>query len=273
MLVLKSDGVTELMQRHRLPIARPLLIKSFQVERFLSGPGDRAVDAVVANERIVTGLIEAYADVSHEIRVGSAPASVVPRGPIDAEIKLQIGVLGPFRDGSCDVLMKTLIPSPKCNLHRLPWIPPLCQADNETRGEATTRWWSDRAQRALAKLNASLESIRIAFHDETRGPAAGSAGLSWAKAAASVMEAKPSPMEHKRALDPKRSMKHLLKEHYKKIIRQVARLSTCTQLMSILEAGPSTSVLRSRPICRSSPRIRFRLIQPAPAGAAAVRQC
>src|SRR5262245_64911841 len=41
MLVLKSDGVAELMQGDALPIVRPPLIKSFQVERFLSGPGDR----------------------------------------------------------------------------------------------------------------------------------------------------------------------------------------------------------------------------------------
>ena len=88
MLVLKSDGVAELMQGDALPIVRPLLIKSFQVERFLSGHGDRPVDAVVTNQRIVTGLIKAYADVSREIRVGFTPASVIPRGRIDAEIEL-----------------------------------------------------------------------------------------------------------------------------------------------------------------------------------------
>jgi len=116
MLVFKSDGVAELMKGHGLPISGLFLIKSLQIERFLPGSGNCPVSAIVANERVVAALIKAYANVSCEVRGRYIPGSVLPGGRINAEVKLQISELGPFRDRGCNLLMKRSISSAERNL-------------------------------------------------------------------------------------------------------------------------------------------------------------
>src|SRR5262249_46949540 len=78
---------------------------------------------------------------------------------------------GPFRDGRCYVSMKRRVSSPERNLQGLPRLPSLGQVEKEMWREAAS-CRSERAQRAQAKLHASLEAIGIGFHDGKFGPRA-----------------------------------------------------------------------------------------------------
>lgn len=54
--------------------------KTLQIERFLARAGDLWIHAVIADERVITLLIERHANISGKRRVGRFPRSVFARG-------------------------------------------------------------------------------------------------------------------------------------------------------------------------------------------------